>query len=137
MGRAFGVWRLAFGVRRSAFGVWRLACGVWRLAFGVWRLAFGVWRLAFGVWRLAFGVWRLAFGVWRLAFGVWCSAFGVRRSCSKSGVGVAMCWSIAPCPNWTSRSRVQFREGASNRVDTPFLQATFEHEHEAPVEGGA
>jgi hypothetical protein len=26
---------------------------------------------------------------------------------------------------------VQFREGASNRVDTPFLQATtFEHEHE-------
>ena len=28
-------------------------------------------------------------------------------------------------------TRVQFREGASNRVDTPFLQATgFEHEHE-------
>src|SRR5260221_1020795 len=28
-------------------------------------------------------------------------------------------------------TRVQFREGASNWVDTPFLQATtFEHEHE-------
>jgi hypothetical protein len=29
-------------------------------------------------------------------------------------------------------TRVQFREGASNWVDTPFLQATtFEHEHES------
>jgi hypothetical protein len=33
-------------------------------------------------------------------------------------------------------TRVQFLEGASNRVDTPFLQATtFEHEHEREAPG--
>src|SRR5260221_14357742 len=37
----------------------------------------------------------------------------------------------APCEHLQPATRVQFREGASNWVDTPFLQATtFEHEHE-------
>jgi len=37
----------------------------------------------------------------------------------------------APCEHLQPATRVQFWEGASNLVDTPFLQATtFEHEHE-------
>jgi hypothetical protein len=43
---------------------------------------------------------------------------------------------MSPLQGLQPAMRVQFREGASNRVDTPFLQATtFEHEHEAPCEG--
>jgi hypothetical protein len=37
----------------------------------------------------------------------------------------------APCEHLQPAARVQFREGVSSWVDTPFLQATtFEHEHE-------
>ena len=36
----------------------------------------------------------------------------------ESGVGLANCWSTAPSRNCPA-TRVQFREGASNRVDTP------------------